>query len=178
MRRNRRRSKQIVKPELQTIVETPVVTMVDTRTMSELLQAPTEGYGDAIVIPLILAENFELKVELLSLDRSIDTFYNVFDHIRCQKSSLNAYRVDVMTTSSRKSPSLDVTLQPEIVKELVHDVTRLLNQSYRETAIERDCDESCENDSEASSSLDVFLLLCTLLLQTQNTLPNGPRIIL
>nr|GEU70556.1 retrovirus-related Pol polyprotein from transposon TNT 1-94 [Tanacetum cinerariifolium] len=65
-RRNRRCSKQIVKPELRTIVETPVANMVDTRTMSELLQAPTEGYGDAIVIPAILAENFKLKVGLLS----------------------------------------------------------------------------------------------------------------
>ncbi|GJS80699.1 hypothetical protein Tco_0730580 [Tanacetum coccineum] len=35
--------------------------MADQRTMAELLQAPTEGYGDAIVIPTILAENFELK---------------------------------------------------------------------------------------------------------------------
>ncbi|GJU07100.1 reverse transcriptase domain-containing protein [Tanacetum coccineum] len=43
-RRNRRRSKQIVEPEIRTIVETPVVTMADTRTMSELLQAPTEGF--------------------------------------------------------------------------------------------------------------------------------------
>ncbi|GJZ70319.1 reverse transcriptase domain-containing protein [Tanacetum coccineum] len=66
-RRNRRRSKQLVKPGLRTIVETLVVTMTDTRTMSELLQAPTEGYGDAIVIPAILAENFELKVSLLQL---------------------------------------------------------------------------------------------------------------
>ncbi|GKE35617.1 hypothetical protein Tco_1454939, partial [Tanacetum coccineum] len=66
-RRHRRRFKQIVKPELRTIVETPVATMADTRTMSELLQAPTEGYGDAIVIPVILAENFELKAELLTL---------------------------------------------------------------------------------------------------------------
>ncbi|GJW64144.1 hypothetical protein Tco_0116028 [Tanacetum coccineum] len=41
--------------------------MADTRTMSELLQAPTEGYGDAIVIPAILAENFKLKVGLLQL---------------------------------------------------------------------------------------------------------------
>ncbi|GJW96733.1 reverse transcriptase domain-containing protein [Tanacetum coccineum] len=64
---NRRHSKQIVKPELQTIVETPVATMADTRTMSEILQAPTEGYGDAIVITAILAENFELKVGLLTL---------------------------------------------------------------------------------------------------------------
>ncbi|GJV77543.1 reverse transcriptase domain-containing protein [Tanacetum coccineum] len=66
-RRNRRRSKQIVEPEIRTIVETPVVTMADTRTMSELLQAPTEGYGDAIVIPAILAKKFELKVGLLQL---------------------------------------------------------------------------------------------------------------
>ncbi|GJY33146.1 hypothetical protein Tco_0417615 [Tanacetum coccineum] len=66
-RRNRRRSKQIVEAELQTIVETPVATMADTRTMSELLQAPTEGYRDAIVIPSILVENFELKVGLLQL---------------------------------------------------------------------------------------------------------------
>ncbi|GJZ88578.1 hypothetical protein Tco_0660360 [Tanacetum coccineum] len=66
-RRNRRRSKQIVEPELRTIVETPVATMADTRTMSELLQAATEGYGDAIVLPPILVENFELKVGLLSL---------------------------------------------------------------------------------------------------------------
>nr|GEU37051.1 reverse transcriptase domain-containing protein [Tanacetum cinerariifolium] len=41
--------------------------MADMRTMSELLQAPTEGYRDAIVIPAILAENFELKVGLLQL---------------------------------------------------------------------------------------------------------------
>nr|GEW61896.1 reverse transcriptase domain-containing protein [Tanacetum cinerariifolium] len=61
------RSKQIVDPELRNIVETPVVTMADTRTMSELLQAPTKGYRDAIVIPAILAKNFELKVGLLSL---------------------------------------------------------------------------------------------------------------
>nr|GEY99946.1 reverse transcriptase domain-containing protein [Tanacetum cinerariifolium] len=66
-RRNRRRSKQIVEPGLRTIVETPVATMMDTRTMSKLIQAPTEGYGDVIVLPAILAENFELKVGLLAL---------------------------------------------------------------------------------------------------------------
>nr|GEV37270.1 reverse transcriptase domain-containing protein [Tanacetum cinerariifolium] len=41
--------------------------MVDQRTMAELLQAPTEGYIDAIVIPTILAENFEHKHDLLNL---------------------------------------------------------------------------------------------------------------
>nr|GEW14857.1 reverse transcriptase domain-containing protein [Tanacetum cinerariifolium] len=66
-RRNRRHSKRIVKPEFRTIVETRVTTMADARIMSELLQAPTEGYGDAIVIPAILADNFDLKVGLLQL---------------------------------------------------------------------------------------------------------------
>nr|GEW46568.1 reverse transcriptase domain-containing protein [Tanacetum cinerariifolium] len=65
--RNHRRFKQQVKPEFQTIVETPVATMADTHTMSELLQAPTKGYGDAIVIPAIPVEDFKLKVELLQL---------------------------------------------------------------------------------------------------------------
>nr|GEX58495.1 reverse transcriptase domain-containing protein [Tanacetum cinerariifolium] len=50
-----------------TIVEIHVVTMADQRTMAELLQAPTEGYEDAIVIPAILAENFKLKHSLLNL---------------------------------------------------------------------------------------------------------------
>ncbi|GJV11786.1 reverse transcriptase domain-containing protein [Tanacetum coccineum] len=62
---NRRRSKQRVKPF--SLEETHVDTMADQRTMAKLLQAPTEGYGDAIVIPAILAENFELKHGLSNL---------------------------------------------------------------------------------------------------------------
>ncbi|GJR54607.1 reverse transcriptase domain-containing protein, partial [Tanacetum coccineum] len=64
-RRNRRRSKQRVEPF--SLEETFVVTMANQRTMAELLQAPTEGYRDAIIIPAILADNFELKHGLLNL---------------------------------------------------------------------------------------------------------------
>nr|GEU82226.1 retrovirus-related Pol polyprotein from transposon TNT 1-94 [Tanacetum cinerariifolium] len=66
-RQCQKRSKKIVKPELRPIIETPVATIADTRTMSELLQAPTKGYEDAIILPPILAKNFELKVGLLQL---------------------------------------------------------------------------------------------------------------
>ncbi|GJY75809.1 hypothetical protein Tco_0480925 [Tanacetum coccineum] len=45
----------------------PVVTMDDTRTMARLLEAPTEGYEDAIVVLEITADNFELKHGLLTL---------------------------------------------------------------------------------------------------------------
>ncbi|GKA40911.1 reverse transcriptase domain-containing protein [Tanacetum coccineum] len=37
------------------------------RTMEELLRAPTEGYGEAIVIPEINADHFEIKTNLLQL---------------------------------------------------------------------------------------------------------------
>nr|GFD14118.1 reverse transcriptase domain-containing protein [Tanacetum cinerariifolium] len=37
------------------------------RTMAQFLQAPTEGYEDAIVVPAITAGNFELKHGLLIL---------------------------------------------------------------------------------------------------------------
>nr|GFC84063.1 reverse transcriptase domain-containing protein [Tanacetum cinerariifolium] len=41
--------------------------MADNRTMEELLQEPTEGYGEAIVIPEINADHFEIKTNLLQL---------------------------------------------------------------------------------------------------------------
>nr|GEY14443.1 reverse transcriptase domain-containing protein [Tanacetum cinerariifolium] len=80
-RRNRRRSKQHFILE-----ESPVDTMVDQRTMAELLRAPTEGYAEAIVVLLILAEQFELKYSLINMMTS-DQFFglekdNPHDHIR------------------------------------------------------------------------------------------------
>ncbi|GJT99674.1 hypothetical protein Tco_1110013 [Tanacetum coccineum] len=44
-----------------------VVTMEDNRTMAQLLEVPTVGYEDAIVVPEITADNFELKHILLTL---------------------------------------------------------------------------------------------------------------
>nr|GFB51246.1 reverse transcriptase domain-containing protein [Tanacetum cinerariifolium] len=68
--RNRKRSKQrIVNSNLEEHSH-PVVTMTDQCTMAQLLQAPTEGYEDGIVIPAITADNFELKHGLLTLVRN------------------------------------------------------------------------------------------------------------
>ncbi|GKD78129.1 hypothetical protein Tco_1340750, partial [Tanacetum coccineum] len=39
----------------------PVVTIDDTHTMTQLLEAPTVGYEDAIVVPEITGDNFKLK---------------------------------------------------------------------------------------------------------------------
>nr|GEZ64298.1 reverse transcriptase domain-containing protein [Tanacetum cinerariifolium] len=83
-RSDRRCIPNIVEPEIRTIVE--IVSMAD-RTIEELLQAPTKGYGEAIVIPEILAENFEIKTNLLqqcphhgfSELHQLDTFYNALN---------------------------------------------------------------------------------------------------
>nr|GFB50597.1 reverse transcriptase domain-containing protein [Tanacetum cinerariifolium] len=44
--------------------------MADNRTMAQMLQAPIEGYEDAIVVPQINTNNFELKQTLINLVQS------------------------------------------------------------------------------------------------------------
>nr|GEY46716.1 hypothetical protein [Tanacetum cinerariifolium] len=65
--RNSRRSKQRIEEFNIDELSPPIVMMADQRTMAQLLQAPTEGYEDAIVVPSITADNFELKDGLLTL---------------------------------------------------------------------------------------------------------------
>nr|GEW18068.1 reverse transcriptase domain-containing protein [Tanacetum cinerariifolium] len=61
-----------------------VVTMADNRTMAEL-RAPTEGYAEAIVVPPILAEQFELKHSLINMMTTNQFFRlekdNPHDHV-------------------------------------------------------------------------------------------------
>nr|GEU40589.1 reverse transcriptase domain-containing protein [Tanacetum cinerariifolium] len=65
--RNRRRSKQRVENSNLEEHSPPLVAMADQRTMAQLLQAPIESYENAIVVPAITADNFELKHGLLTL---------------------------------------------------------------------------------------------------------------
>nr|GEY10046.1 reverse transcriptase domain-containing protein [Tanacetum cinerariifolium] len=84
--RNRRGSKQRVKKFNLEEHSPPVVTMTNQRTMAELLHAPTEGYAKAIVVPPILAEQFELKYSLINMMTTGQFFGlekdNPHDHIR------------------------------------------------------------------------------------------------
>nr|GEX56159.1 reverse transcriptase domain-containing protein [Tanacetum cinerariifolium] len=60
-------------------------TMTDNRTMAEMLRVPTEGCKEAIVVPPILAEQFELKHSLINMMTSEQLFGlkkdNPHDHI-------------------------------------------------------------------------------------------------
>nr|GEY70325.1 hypothetical protein [Tanacetum cinerariifolium] len=64
-RRSRKQTTNVVEPEIRIIVE-----MAENRTMAQMLQAPIEGYEDAIVVPSINANNFELKQTLINLVQS------------------------------------------------------------------------------------------------------------
>nr|GEV94328.1 reverse transcriptase domain-containing protein [Tanacetum cinerariifolium] len=83
---NRRSSKQKVKNSNLEEHLPPVVTMVDNRTMAEMLRAPTEGCAEAIVVPPILAEQFDIKHSLINMMTSDQLFglekENPHDHIR------------------------------------------------------------------------------------------------
>nr|GEY70198.1 reverse transcriptase domain-containing protein [Tanacetum cinerariifolium] len=66
------RTPNVVEPELRTIVD-----MANNHTMEELLQAPTEGYGETIVISEIDADNYEIKTNMPQLDL-VNKFVNQF----------------------------------------------------------------------------------------------------
>ncbi|GJV90224.1 hypothetical protein Tco_1538037 [Tanacetum coccineum] len=80
----------------------PLVPMADNRTMAQLLQAPTEGYEDAIVIPEINA-NFELKHGLINLVQN----KQFFGH---DKEDLHAHiRYFNKITSTMRFPDIPCT---------------------------------------------------------------------
>nr|GEZ41374.1 reverse transcriptase domain-containing protein [Tanacetum cinerariifolium] len=64
-RHSRRKTTNVVESEIRTNV-----TMADNGTMVQMLQAPIEGYEDAIGVPQINANNFELKQTLINLVQS------------------------------------------------------------------------------------------------------------
>nr|GEV91349.1 reverse transcriptase domain-containing protein [Tanacetum cinerariifolium] len=84
---SRRRRQQQVPPavveptELEKPInnqEPPVATMADDRTMAQLLEAPTEGYEEAIVVPDITTTN--LRNEITRFQQRFDeSFYEAWD---------------------------------------------------------------------------------------------------
>ncbi|GJY04831.1 hypothetical protein Tco_0370771 [Tanacetum coccineum] len=78
------------------IVNQNIVAMADNRTMAQMLQAPIEGYEDAIVVPPINANNFELKQPLINLVQS-----NKFTGAALVPVGATLHRDDSMFTTIR-----------------------------------------------------------------------------
>ncbi|GKC50284.1 hypothetical protein Tco_1073029 [Tanacetum coccineum] len=108
--------------------------MVDQHTMAELLQAPTEGYGDAIVIPAILAENFELKhADQDSLNAAAGdnlltkTPRGALTIIENKSKVRNSWNKPIVSKVNTNAPSSSTPYSPEIAA-LVDAVKAKLHQ--------------------------------------------------
>nr|GEX30307.1 reverse transcriptase domain-containing protein [Tanacetum cinerariifolium] len=121
-RRNRRRAPNVVEPELRTIVE--VAPMADNQTMEELLQAPTEGYGEAIVIPEINADHFEIKTNLLQLVQA--NIFHGFERAN-PHTHINNFRRITSTLKFRDVPNDVIKLM--MFPYSLEGVARVCNQS-------------------------------------------------
>nr|GEX59268.1 hypothetical protein [Tanacetum cinerariifolium] len=160
--RNRRRSKQRIEEFNLDELSPPIVKMADQCTMAQLLQAPIEGYEDAIVVPAITTDNFELKHGLLTLrfdesfseawDRfkdllracprhgfselhQLDTFYNALNSK--DQDSLNSIVGVSTNTSSGISP--DVAKLKDMVKALLLDKKSQNQAPATVKAVEKSC---------------------------------------
>nr|GEZ26610.1 reverse transcriptase domain-containing protein [Tanacetum cinerariifolium] len=89
--------------------------MADNQTMAELLQAPTKVYEDAIVIPEIAANNFELKHGLINLVQNKQFFRHDKEdphaHIRYFNKITSMMRVPNVPSSSIKLMILHFSLE-------------------------------------------------------------------
>nr|GFA30802.1 reverse transcriptase domain-containing protein [Tanacetum cinerariifolium] len=123
----------------------PEVPIADNRTMTQLLQAPTVGYEDAIVIPEIAATNFELKHGLINCVQNKQFFRHDKEdphaHIRYFNKITSTMRVPNVPNSTIKLMlfpfSLEVAARIWLVKEpprsiLTWDdlVSKFINHRY------------------------------------------------
>nr|GEY42929.1 reverse transcriptase domain-containing protein, chloroplastic [Tanacetum cinerariifolium] len=102
----------------------PEVLMADDRTMAELLRAPTKGYEDAIDIPEIVANNFELKHGLINLVQNKQFFGHDKEdshaHILVAKVSTSSSTPAISSeVSELKDMSKVVKQETEVTKDQV-----------------------------------------------------------
>nr|GEX09509.1 reverse transcriptase domain-containing protein [Tanacetum cinerariifolium] len=90
----------------------PEVPMAENQTMTQLLQAPTDGYEDAIVIPEIATTNFELKHGLINLIQN----KQFFGHEKEDPHAHLRYFNKITSTMRFFPPSKTTNLRNEIMR--------------------------------------------------------------
>nr|GEW71782.1 reverse transcriptase domain-containing protein [Tanacetum cinerariifolium] len=141
--RNRRRSKQRIKYFNLEELSPPIVTMADQRTMAQLLQAPNEGFDDAIVVPAITADKFKLKHGLLTLVQNKHVLINLLvkhgidSKIFFEPVLIKPVVAKVSTNTSTSGISPDVAELKDMVKAL------LLGKKSQYPAPVKAVEESC-----------------------------------
>ncbi|GKA01139.1 hypothetical protein Tco_0673804 [Tanacetum coccineum] len=104
-------------------------------TMEELLRAPTEGYGEAIVLPEINGDHFEIKTNLLQLVQANPFHGGLFQNHASTSSTLPSNTIlnpkgemKAITTRSGvayEGPSIPTNLSPKkVVERETEETTR------------------------------------------------------
>nr|GEX88665.1 hypothetical protein [Tanacetum cinerariifolium] len=101
--------------------------------MEELLQAPTKGYGEAIVIPEILAENFEIKTNLLQLVHA-----NKFHGFEIDNSHTH---ISAARVWYEKEPPNSILTWEDLVNKFISNLVEIVNKQViaPAKAIEKTC---------------------------------------
>nr|GEU65042.1 reverse transcriptase domain-containing protein [Tanacetum cinerariifolium] len=103
----------------------PESSMADNRTMAELLQAPTEGYEDAIVILEIIANNFELKHARIWLEKEVPQSIQTWDDL--VSKFINQFFPPSKTTNLRN----EITIFQQRFEESFYEAWERFNDLLR-----------------------------------------------
>nr|GFC53089.1 reverse transcriptase domain-containing protein [Tanacetum cinerariifolium] len=106
--------------------------MADNRTMAQMLQAPIEGYEDAIVVPPINANNFELKQTLINLVESNQFIgrQDLHNHLREARIWLDKEPPrSILTWEDLVSKFINQFFPPSKTTYLRNEITNFLQKS-------------------------------------------------
>ncbi|GJR23198.1 hypothetical protein Tco_0971725 [Tanacetum coccineum] len=91
--------------------------------MEELLRAPTKGYGEAIVLPEISADHFEIKTNLLQLVQA-NPFYG--RESENPHAHINSFKRIISTLRFRNVPNDNVSKTDERIDKLADQLSTLV----------------------------------------------------
>ncbi|GKB72090.1 hypothetical protein Tco_0933502 [Tanacetum coccineum] len=113
------------------LVKPPKDTMADNRTMAELLQAPTEGYEDAIVVP----ETTNLRNEITNFKQRFDeSFSEAWDRFKdllraCPHHGFS--ELHMLVKDSAPTPT-NSSLQSPTIRNTSQDVDEIPQQQHEQ----------------------------------------------
>nr|GEX54859.1 reverse transcriptase domain-containing protein [Tanacetum cinerariifolium] len=123
---------------------------VDNRTMAQMLQAPIEGYEDALVVPQINANNFKLKQTLINLVQS-----NQFTERQDPHNHLREARIWL-----DKEPSRSILTWEDLVSKFINQFLPTSKTTYLRNEITNFLQNPNETFNEAWEHFKDLLLQC------------------
>nr|GEW77921.1 reverse transcriptase domain-containing protein [Tanacetum cinerariifolium] len=121
--------------------------MADNRTMAQMLLAPIEGYEDAIVVPPINTNNFELKQTLINLVQS-NQFTGRQDHITISVSLIKSHQGEARIWLD-KEPLRSILTWEDLVSKFINQFFPSSKTTYLRNKITNFLQKSNETFNEA-----------------------------